>query len=247
MLNAEGLDRGDGMAIVGIVEDDADQCIWLKEVIEHAGHRAEINTSASDFRRRLATRSIDALILDWMLPDQSGIELVRWLRGSVHGALPVLILTAKDKDADTVAALDAGADDYLSKPPNAAVLIARLRALLRRTGIESSADHMIDVGPFALDLRARKVRLNGNPIPVTDREFDLAAYLFRRVDLMVSRDSILREVWRMSPDVPSRSVDTYISRLRRKMGLDGRHGWQLKTIYLHGYRLEAVQALCAIA
>ncbi len=235
------------MAIVGIVEDDTDQCVWLRDVLERAGHRAEVYTSAGDFRRRLAIRSVDALILDWMLPDQTGIDLVRWLRSSVHGAIPVLILTAKDQDADTVAALDAGADDYLIKPPSATVLVARIRALLRRRGIEISDEQIIDVAPFVLDLRARSVRLNGDAIAVTDREFDLAAYLFRRVDLMVSRDSILREVWRMSPNIPSRSVDTYISRLRRKMGLDGRNGWQLKTIYLHGYRLEATQQLSAIA
>ncbi len=235
------------MANVGIVEDDADQSAWLREVVVRAGHHAEVYGNAAEFRRRLAVRSLDALILDWMLPDQNGIELVHWLRNSVHSALPVLILTAKDQDADTVAALDAGADDYLSKPPNAAILIARLRALLRRSGVETALDGIVEVPPFVVDLRARTIALNGTRIAVTDREFDLAAYLFRRVDLMVSRDSIQREVWRMSPDVPSRSVDTYISRLRRKLGLDGRNGWQLKTIYLHGYRIEAAQTLSATA
>lgn len=226
------------MAILAIVEDDPDQSAWLAQVLNRAGYKCDLYANAEDFPRKVRENSVDLLILDWMLPERSGVELLRWLRHSIHAAMPVLLLTAKDHASDVVIGLDAGADDFLSKPADANILLARVRALLRRCGVQRDEGQQLLKSPYSINPAQRTIHLASVPITLTDREFDLAYYLFHRVDQMVSRDSLLREVWRMSPDIPSRSVDTYISRIRRKLELDGRHGWSLKTIYMHGYRLE---------
>jgi len=194
--------------------------------------------TAAEFRRRLGAASVDAILLDWGLPDAEGPEVVEWVRQSAHSGLPVVFLTARVTEADICAGLRAGADDYVPKPPRRAELLARLSAVLRRTGAANSDPVLREVAPWEIDTRQRRVMLAGEEIELTDREFDLAAYLFRRPGRIVSRDALLSQVWNLGSGVATRTVDTHISRLRRKLGLDGEHGWRLTAVYQHGYRLE---------
>lgn len=225
---------------VAIVDDDPDQAELLKDWIEAQRYRVSVHDSARSFRDALATGTFDLAIIDWGLPDDQGPSLVASLRDSRHASLPVMLLTVRRKEADIVHGLRAGADDYMVKPARQGEFLARIAALLRRSGLGEDDAAMIEVGPYRLDLRRRMAFLDGQSLDVTDLEFDLAAFMFRRCGRIASRDALLVGVWNLPADSPSRTVDTHVSRLRRKMELNGQHGWRISSIYHHGYRLEAV-------
>lgn len=224
--------------VVGLLEDDPDQSRLFAHWIESAGFACRTYGHASDFRRRLGVESIDLLILDWNLPDENGLEVLEWLRDSGHARLPVLFLTARNEEHDIVSALQAGADDYLAKPPRQAEMLARLSALMRRSGLQEDAPTVEELSPYRLDPLRRRIELNGVEILLTDREFDLALFLFRRRDRVISREALLEGVWKISGSVATRTVDTHISRLRKKLQLGGENEWRLNAVYQHGYRLE---------
>ncbi len=228
----------DLMATVGLLEDDPDQTALLQHWLEGAGYACRTFPAATDFRRRLGAESVDALILDWNLPDDDGLNVLRWLRDAGHARLPVLFLTARDEESDIVSGLSEGADDYLVKPPRQGELLARVGALLRRVGLGDEQLPIDGVDPYLIEPSRRRVSLRGEDIPLTDREFELAQFLFRRRGRVVSRDTLLRQVWKIHNAVPTRTVDTHISRLRKKLELGGEHGWRLSAVYQHGYRLE---------
>jgi two-component system, OmpR family, response regulator RegX3 len=223
--------------VVGIVEDDEVQREIFVAMLAGAGLRTLCFSSVAAFRRGGGHESIDVLLLDWNLPGVSGIDLLKGLRDQTRSRLPVILLTANADERDIVYGLQCGADDYVVKPPRRAELVARIRAAHRRGHAGDAAGALGDTGPFEFDLRERRVRLDGVAVRLTEREFDLCVYLFGRVDRIVSRQMLLSEVWRLPADANTRSVDTYVSRLRKRLGLDGQNGWRLEGVYQHGYRL----------
>lgn len=224
--------------VIGFLEDDPDQAELIGLWLEQAGYTHRVFRNATEFRRRLGGEAVDLLLLDWMLPDATGLEVLGWIRSSPNADLPVIFLTARSRDEDIVRGLESGGDDYVVKPPKQGELLARVAAVLRRRGAENENGHELSLPPFSIDLQRRRVSLNGNEIELTQREFDLAAYLFRRQGRIVSRDALLENVWNMSASVSTRTVDTHVSRLRKKLELNGEHGWRLTAVYQHGYRLE---------
>jgi len=226
--------------VVGLLEDDADQAAVVAQWLEEAGYAVRVFRTASEFRRRQGSEVIDLLLLDWILPDTTGIDVVSWIRTSPNNRLPVIFLTARGSEEDVVRGLAAGGDDYVVKPAKRGELLARLDALLRRhSGTGSSTSH-IDLPPYRVDPQRRRISINGREIELTQREFDLANFLFRRQGRIVGRNALLEHVWNLSAAVSTRTVDTHISRLRKKLDLNGEHGWRLAAIYQHGYRLEQV-------
>lgn len=225
-------------AHVAIVDDDDDQSVLLRHWLEGQGYRASTFDSAQSFREALLTRAFDLAIIDWGLPDDHGPGLVGWLRDSRHSGLPVMLLTVRRKEADIVEGLRAGADDYMVKPARQGEFLARAAALLRRSGVGDEDVAAIDVGSYRLDLRRRIVTIAGRTVDLTELEFDLAVFLFRRSGRIASREALLLGVWNLPADSPSRTVDTHMSRLRRKLELNGAHGCRISSIYQHGYRLE---------
>ncbi len=157
----------------------------------------------------------DLVVLDLGLPDLDGIELVRMLRAV--SAVPVIIATARDDDATVVRALDAGADDYISKPYSAETLDARIRAVLRRSSA-TDADPILRVGELEVDQRSRTVTLADDRLDLSPREFDLLAYLAARPGQVVSKRELLTEVWRLPYGGADKTVDVHLSWLRRKLG-----------------------------
>ncbi|MGD9584061.1 MAG: response regulator transcription factor [Lysobacterales bacterium] len=226
--------------VVGLLEDDPDQAELLRLWLEQAGYQVRWYCDSKDFRRRLGAESIDLLLLDWNLgDDSSGIEVLEWMRESAHQRLPVIFLTARNNEQDIVAGLQAGADDYVVKPAKRNELLARIQVILRRSGVSSQPMAWAsEIEPYVIDIERRSIRFDERPIELTDREFDLAMYMFRRHSRIVSRESLLENVWNLSADVNTRTVDTHVSRLRRKLELNGDHGWVLNAVYQHGYRLE---------
>jgi two-component system, OmpR family, response regulator RegX3 len=225
--------------VVGLLEDDADQAAIVAQWLEEAGYTVRVFRTAAEFRRRQGVESIDLLLLDWVLPDTAGIDVLGWIRASGNSRLPVIFLTARDAEEDLVRALAAGGDDYVVKPAKRLELLARVNALLRRHGA-NGADGELDLGPYRIDMQRRRITLEGREVELTQREFELANFLFRRQGRIVGRDALLENVWNLNGAVSTRTVDTHVSRLRKKLHLDGGHGWRLAAIYQHGYRLEQV-------
>lgn len=223
--------------LIGLLEDDPDQAALFRLWLESHGYATRHYPQAAEFRRKLGAESVDLLLLDWNLPDESGIEVLRALRGS-GARLPVLFLTSRNEEEDIIAGLRAGADDYLSKPPKQGELLARVDALLRRVGFQGESSEDEEAAPYRIEVARRRVTLNGREIALTEREFDLALFLFRRRGRVVSRDALLEGVWNIRGDVATRTVDTHVSRLRKKLELGGENGWRLNAVYQHGYRLE---------
>jgi DNA-binding response OmpR family regulator len=227
-------------AHIAIVEDDPGQRLVLASILEQSGLHPVPYSSAGEFLRRRGQAACDAVLLDWNMPDMSGLELLRLLREQ-GGGIPVLFITANDAAHEVVTGLEAGADDYIVKPADPGVLVARLQVCLRRSGgrqpltAESTA-------PFEFDADQRSVRLNGEVVELTDREYDLLRFMFQRIGRIVSREALLRQVWNTSADLSTRTIDTYVSRLRKRLGLQGDSGWKLEGIYQHGYRLVRTAA-----
>jgi len=195
--------------------------------------------TANDFRRRLGNEAVDLVLLDRSLPDATGLEVLAWIRQSPNAKLPVIFLTASGEESDIVEGLAAGADDYVVKPPKQGELLARVAAVLRRRGgADSDGTETLELPPYRIDQQRRQISVDGNPVELTQREYELACYLFRRQGRIVSCDALLANVWDLAGDVTTRTVDTHISRLRKKLGLSGENGWRLTAVYQHGYRIE---------
>jgi len=165
--------------------------------------------------------------------------VLRKLRDEMQDMTPVLVATVKNEERDIVWALESGADDYLVKPVRRRELIARAEAICRRSGGSRSEADEYNASPYAMDLRQKRASLHGDEISLTNREFELAMFFFRNAGRVVSRAHILEAIWGIdNSDVSTRTVDTHISRLRKKMQLNEDNGWKLSAIYQHGYRLE---------
>ncbi|MBS3958964.1 MAG: response regulator transcription factor [Xanthomonadaceae bacterium] len=225
---------------IGLVEDDPTQAKIIGTLVRNAGMDCLHYASELEFRRRLGPESIDLLLLDWNLPGVSGLELLRELR-QASSTLPVIFLTGNDQETDIVTGLQAGADDYIVKPARPGELMARIQAALRRSAPSGGPPVIEDSEPFGFDLERRRLTLHGEAVELTDREFDLLVFLFQRRGKVVSRETLLSQVWKVGPNVATRSIDTYVSRLRKRLGLQDGSEWRLEGIYQHGYRLVRAQ------
>ena len=182
------------------------------------------------------------MILDLGLPDIDGLEVCRRLRKGGLGA-PVLILTARADEVDAVVGLDAGADDYVTKPFRLGELQARIRALLRRTQVaEDTSSNVYDINGVSLDPSARRVYVDGEELSLSAKEFDLLAVLMREAGSVVTRDDLMREVWGAEWWGSTKTLDMHISWLRRKLGDDATSPKRITTIRGVGFRFEDTDA-----
>jgi DNA-binding response OmpR family regulator len=225
---------------VALLEDDSDQAQLMALWLEAAGHDCQTFGLARDFMRALARESFDILIIDWMLPDINGDEVVSWVRQNLDWPVPVLFVTQRDSEQDVVRALELGADDYMAKPAKRFELVARVNALGRRAQHARIDEGTLQFGSYEMDLSTHTLRRGGEEVELTNKEFDLALFLFRNNGRVLSRGHILESVWGSTSELNTRTVDTHISRLRRKLDLSEINGWRLRAVYQHGYRLEPV-------
>lgn len=226
---------------IGIAEDDPDQQALLQLLLQTAGHSVAVFGSVAEALAGLKKERVELLVVDWMLPDGTGADLLHWVRGNLGWELPILVLTTRDDEETVVTALQAGADDYVVKPPKPLELAARVAALGRRVRSGGSLP-LLRLGAFEIDIQRQQLSLEGEPVVLTQKEFDLSAYLFQNPGKLLSRDHLLNKIWGIHADVDTRTVDTHISRLRKKLGLDGSRGWKLVPVYGVGYRFERVAA-----
>ena len=226
---------------VAILEDDPDQAELIGLWLTHADHTVESFADGNSFLRAVRRDSFDLYMLDWMLPDLSGIDVLEKLRRELSDHTPVVIVTAKDEERSVVRGLESGADDYLIKPLRQAELTARVAAVLRRTGGNKVGGQQLNMAPYVFDLGAKNIQLHDQVINLTNREFDLALFFFRNSGKMISRNHLLETIWGIeNKSVSTRTVDTHVSRLRKKLNLCAENVWVLSAIYQHGYRMEKV-------
>lgn len=223
---------------VAILEDDPVQSEVLASVVQSLGFHHQQFSALAPLRRALAYETFDLLILDWMLPDGNGPDLVQWFRNAHGGEIPILLVTSKSKEQDVVDGLNAGADDYIVKPIRMAELVARVHALVRRRGRRKPSP-VLALGPYRFDTMARKASFQGVNIELTPREFDLTMVLFKNVGRLLSRSYLLETAWRVKGNLDSRSLDTHISRIRLKLLLREPSPYRLVSVYASGYRIEA--------
>jgi DNA-binding response OmpR family regulator len=223
---------------IGILEDDPEQCALVHEALSSVGHVCHNFTTGRAIVDALQRQTFDLLALDWEVPEMSGEQVLQWTRQNLAGHIPVLFMTVRCREGDVVAILNAGADDFVTKPLCAGVLRARVNALLRRAyGFDASVSRTI-FGEFEFDLSSRQILHNGIAVPVTQRAFSLALLLFENMGRTLSRAHIRDVVWQQMVDIPSRTMDTHVSWLRSKLGLRPENGYRLAPIYGYGYRLE---------
>ena len=216
-------------------EDDRDLCRAVKALLEHSGYSVDVVHNGRDALDYAEGGACDGLILDWMMPELSGVQVLKKLRGQ-HVATPILMLTARDAVEDRVAGLDAGADDYLAKPFATSELLARVRALLRR-----KADYAPDVLRFAdieLDRASMTLRCRGQEVRLNNKAFQLMELLAERPSAVHSVDQIMERVWGWDSEAEINVVWVNISFLRRKLNELGAHV-EIKATRGVGYSLEA--------
>lgn len=225
---------------IAILEDDPDQAELMQSWVASSGYTTCVFGDGASFLADVGGSGVHIAVIDWALPDIEGIDVLIRLRRDVGWGLAVLFVTSRDQEEDVVAALEAGADDYMTKPVKRGEFLARVAALARRA--QPDAEDTLECDPYLIRLAARRVEVAGREIPLTEREFELAAYLFRHAGQLVTRRSVLEHVWGTSADLKTRTVDTHVSRIRRKLGLGPEVGWRLQPVYQHGYRLERREA-----
>ena len=226
---------------IALLEDDPDQLALIESWLTSADHSVVSSRTSKDFIRLIARETFDLYMLDWMLPDRSGIHVLRQVRGSGRDYVPVLFVTVKGDEGSVVQALEAGADDYMTKPLRRNELLARAHAVTRRFG-HTGGGEVQHSEPYLFNAESRTVSLRGELIDLTHREYDLAYFMFRNAGRVVSRNYILESIWGMQgEELHTRTVDTHISRLRNKMSINEENGWKLSAIYQHGYRLEQLE------
>ncbi|WP_062439418.1 response regulator transcription factor [Herbidospora daliensis] len=222
------------MASLLLIEDDVTIRTALVRALRDRGHAVASAASALDGLRMALDDRPDLVVLDLGLPDLDGAELLRMLRAV--SAVPVIVATARDGDAESVRVLDAGADDYLVKPFTAAQLDARVRAVLRRTG-SPAGDPTVTVGGLRVDPRGREALLDGRRLDLTPREFDLLLYLASRAGQVVTKRELLIEVWQLPYGGTDKTVDVHLSWLRRKLGETAQEPRYLHTLRGVGVKL----------
>jgi DNA-binding response OmpR family regulator len=200
-----------------VVEDNARILAFLEKGLREEGYVVQTAADGDTAFRRASEEGFDAAVVDVMIPGRSGLELVRDLRDAGI-ALPVLLLTARDRTEDKVAGLDSGADDYLTKPFDFSELTARLRALLRRSS--AGAPAVLRAGDVELDPATREVRKAGEAVELTPKEFALLEYLLRNADRPLSRATLMEHVWGIRFDPGTNVVDVFINALRNKLDRD---------------------------
>ncbi len=222
---------------VAVLEDDADHAALVTRALEQGGHSHAVYSTGARFIQAMVRETFDVLVLDWMMPDMSGLDVLDWVR-QLENHTPVIFVTSRDAEEDIVQALAHGADDYLVKPPRAGELLARLSALKRRSDNLSASGSLV-AGPYEFDPAQSVVRLHGEVLELTQRQFELAQVLFRNSGRLLSRQYLLEAVWGLNDTVQTRTLDIHISQLRNQLQLAD-NGWRINSVYAHGYRLETL-------
>jgi two-component system phosphate regulon response regulator PhoB len=221
-----------------VVEDDRDIREMVCQSLAQNEFRITACSNLAEARTSMESTDLDCMVVDWMLPDGSGIELIRWMRRQPQfQQIPVLMLTARSQETDMITGLDAGADDYLTKPMSLRELNARVRALLRRPAQYEEQQDLLKFGTINLNIRTHEVFVGEASINLTRTEFKLLRLFIENPRKVYSREQILNAVWGMNAFLGDRTVDVHIVRLRKILKPYGAHD-MISTVRGSGYRLS---------
>ena len=229
-----------------LLEDDADIRFGLEQHLKREGFTLDAFDNGRDALRCIANSALgqsprlEVALLDLTLPDIDGLDVLRAIRANRHyRALPVVLVTARNEEIDRVLGLELGADDYITKPFSPRELVARIRAILRRAAFMDQTDQQqkLQFGPITLDLEMHHARVEGEPMELTRREFELLAYFLQNPRRVLTRERILQQVWGLEYLGESRTIDAHVRRVRAKLGPAG---GLIETVVGVGYRLGSV-------
>jgi len=229
------------LARILLIEDNEDLVFGLRATLEFEGHQVEVADDGETGKARFAEAPPDLVVLDLMLPDVNGLEILGGIR-KAGNRTPVLVLTARAEEADVVMGFDRGADDYVTKPFSTAELLARVRALLRRANGHGEVERRLPVWRFAdveVNPASGTVLRDGTPVTLTPKEFDLLVALLRRRGAVAARSELLAEVWGYAnANIETRTVDVHVAELRRKLEVDAANPEHILTVRKKGYRFR---------
>ena len=223
------------MSAILVVEDDPDIADLIRHYLEKSGHAVQVLGSGAAVLPKVRGEQPDLIVLDLMLPGLDGLMVCQALRADpLTAAIPIIMVTARGEEADRIAGLELGADDYVTKPFSAKELAARVTALLRRTQRADATDPVVSYGPITIDTARHVITVDGQEVRLTAKEFLLLMYLVQHRGRVLSRDLLLTDVWGYRSTGGTRTVDVHIRRLREKMPVLSE---RIETIKQFGYKL----------
>jgi DNA-binding response OmpR family regulator len=225
---------------VVIADDESDVVAFLKSIVEELGHVAVSFADGNLLSQALVRETFDLVILDWNIPGKDGIALLDWMQTTLPERPPVIMMTNRSAKKDISDALNAGADDYITKPEDRAVVAARVNAMLRRNAGSGAFDPHATYGKYHLNRIEQTVTIDDKAVTMTAKEFELADLFFRNADRTLSRNYIMETIWRTTAALATRTLDMHISRVRSKLDLQPENGFRIFTVFGYGYRLETI-------
>ncbi|MEW8329227.1 MAG: phosphate regulon transcriptional regulator PhoB [Candidatus Thiodiazotropha sp.] len=225
-----------------IVEDEPEVREMIRYFLEPEGYQVDEAGNAQEARQQLSLRNYDLILMDWMLPGRSGLDLTRELKQNVRqDSPPVIMLTARSEEVDKVNGLESGADDYITKPFSTREMLARIKAVIRR-GSGTDRGKLVEFAGLSLDPGSHLVAIDGNPLHLSPAEYRLLYFFMTHPDRVYSRNQILDLVWGNTVYVDERTVDVHIRRLRKQLAPSG-HDKFLQTVRGVGYRFTPTNRL----
>ena len=235
---------------IAVLDDEPAELSRIEETLSSAlsvdGQPPHLHmfSDSGHLLRQLKRETFDVLILDWQVPQISGLQVLQWAQEHLSPPPAVIMLTAHNAESDVVQALNAGASDYICKPYRPAEFIARVRNVLRhRLPNNTESPKHLTFGRIVFDMAEESLFLDGALVSLTPREYQLALLLFKNQERPLSRQYLYEHLWPREKEFVSRSLDTHVYRLRAKLQLTAEYGWTLSTIYGYGYRLSSIDGL----
>lgn len=226
---------------IAILEDDPAQSELLENWLKQEQFKPSTFFTGQSLLDGLAHNSFDLLLIDWELPDINGPIVMQTIREQLKLETPIIFITSRDSEDDIVTALNAGADDYLVKPVRQYEFIARVNANTKRSNTLAEKNiTSYNFSPYQFIPGSDNAILNDCSIELSGKEFELSLFLFQNEGKLLERKEILSAVWKQEADLNTRTVDTHVSNIRKKLKINPNNGWRLKSVYGHGYRLERV-------
>jgi len=225
---------------IAIADDDKEIVEFLSGIAENEGHVTAGYNDGNALSSALLRDTFDLVILDWNMPGKTGIQILEWMEEAIDDRPPVIMMTSRTAKQDISDALNAGADDYITKPEDPKVIAARINAILRRSGGAAAMETSAEYGEYLLDRIEQKVHHKDKEISLTAKEFELTDLMFRNRDRTLSRRYIMETVWRTNAHLATRTLDMHVSRVRSKLSLTPENGFRIFTVFGYGYRLETL-------
>ena len=226
---------------IAIADDETDVVNYLKAIVEELGHSAVTFSDGNALSQSLVRETYDLVILDWSMPKKDGLETLNWMQTALQERPAVIMMTNRTAKKDITDALNAGADDYITKPEDRGVIAARINAMLRRNSGSGAFDTKATYGKYDFDRIEQTVTFDGQTVMMTAKEFELADLFFRNRDRTLSRNYIMETIWRTTAALATRTLDMHISRVRSKLDLKPENGFRIFTVFGYGYRLETME------